>query len=308
MKPTKPNSNQTQTQTRLKLKPDSNQNRDRTELRQNRTPCHTNPLLHLPSTPESLPKICNRILSVAVFALIKTEHFPKNCLQSCPAVKTSLRISSSRGPACHLSGLDKSARIGCFPAGVADFTLPCTHCELFFRIDPREPSQRFRYPVIARCMPSWAPSVAGRRSLHEFSPEIWLKRPLRRPTGGHKACRPAFHRFPWPAKNPLPPASDRYFFPGRSDSLVDTIRVHLGSSGIFGRFRGFLSTGFPPRPNRSPPAFPDALPESVGRSGNRTGRGGFWPVCCRGRPECRRHLPGGRAVARSSGVRHNAVS
>ena len=164
-----------------------------------------------------------------MFALIRTEHFPKNCLQSCPAVKTSLRISSSSGPACHLSGLDKSARIGCFPAGVADFTLPCTHCELFFRIDPREPSQRFRYPVIARCMPSWAPSVAGRRSLHEFSPEIWLKRPLRRPTGGHKACCPAFHRFPWPAKNPLPPASDRYFFPGRSDSLVDTIRVHLGS-------------------------------------------------------------------------------
>ena len=121
-----------------------------------------------------------------------------------------------------------------------------------------------------------APSVAGHHSLHEFSPEISLKHRLSQPSEGREACRPALRRFPCPAKNPLSPACDRYFFHGRSSSLVHTVPYSSWVSlGIFGRFRGFLSTGFPSRSNRSPPAFSDALPESVGRSGNWTGRGGF---------------------------------
>ena len=136
MKPTKPNSKRGQNQDRPK------------------PPRHTNPLLHLLPTPESLPKTCSRISSVAVSPLIRTEHFPENCLQSCSAVKTSLRISTSRGPSCHLSGLGESARIGCFPAVVDDFTLPCTHCELFFLFQSTAPSQPF---LDARCMPSRPP-------------------------------------------------------------------------------------------------------------------------------------------------------
>ena len=89
-------------------------------------------------------------------SLIRTEHFSENCLQSCSAVKTSLRISTSRGPSCQLSGLGESVRIGCFPAGVADFTLPCTHCELFFPFQPTAPSQ---HSPDARCMPSRPPRL-----------------------------------------------------------------------------------------------------------------------------------------------------
>jgi len=100
MKPTKPNSDRT--------RPEPDQNQTRTST-QSPSPRHTHPLLHLLPTPESLPKTCSRISKVAVTALIRTEHFPENCLQSCPAVKTSLRISTSGEPACHLSGLNKSA-------------------------------------------------------------------------------------------------------------------------------------------------------------------------------------------------------
>jgi len=88
MKPTK-KTNQTKTQ------------RNTTEKNSAEPPCHTTPLHHLLSTPESLPKTCRRILSVAVFPLIRTEHTLGNCLRSCSAVKTSLRISPSRGPVGH---------------------------------------------------------------------------------------------------------------------------------------------------------------------------------------------------------------
>lgn len=102
---------------------------DRTRTKQ-KPPRHTNPLLHLLPTPESLPKTCSRISSVAVSPLIRTEHLPTNCLQSCSAVKTSLRISTSRGPSCHLSAsarpLESAVSLQLwtilrFPARIANF-------------------------------------------------------------------------------------------------------------------------------------------------------------------------------------------
>jgi len=144
MKPTKPNSDRT--------RPESEQN----EITRPHQPAPSSPA-HAGIPSENLQPNCR----VAVFPLIRPEHFPKDCLQSCSAVKTSLRISTPRMPGCRLSGHCCGPQTGCFPAGVADFTLPCTHCELFSRINPLKRLDALLLMVHRKLHAKPAPSVAG---------------------------------------------------------------------------------------------------------------------------------------------------